>query len=39
MLEKGFIHGSEHFYNVEKTVENDLRFFWTSDNKQVTVGN
>lgn len=37
LLEKGFIHGAEKTYTVHKTVANDLRFFWSNGNSQVTI--
>ena len=37
LLHKGFIHGSEKLYSVHTTVEGDLRFLWTDNNKTVTV--
>lgn len=37
LLQKGFIHGSEKLYSVHTTVEGDLRFLWTDNNKTVTV--
>lgn len=37
LLEKGFIRGAEKTYTVHKTVANDLRFFWSNGNSQVTI--
>ena len=37
MLRKGFIHGMEKMYSAHKTVEGDLRFLWSDNNKKVTI--
>lgn len=37
LLEKGFIRGSEKMWNVHKTVDKDIRFYWTDNNSKVTI--
>ena len=37
LLNKGYIRGMEKMYSVHKTVEDDLRFFWTDGNEKVTI--
>lgn len=37
LLNKGYIRGMEKMYSVHKTVEDDLRFFWTDGNERVTI--
>lgn len=37
LLAKGFLHGLEKINSVHKTVANDLRFFWTDGNANVTI--
>lgn len=37
LLKKGFLHGYERLYTVHKTVEKDLRFYWTNNYSTVTI--
>ena len=37
LLEKGYVHGQEKRWSVHKTVEKDLRFFWTDNYAKVTI--
>ena len=37
LLEKGFIRGSEKMWNVHKTVDGDIRFYWTDNYGKVTI--
>lgn len=37
LLDKGLIRGAEKMWSVHKTVEGDLRFFWTDNNGRVTI--
>lgn len=37
LLDKGLIRGAEKMWSVHKTVEGDLRFYWTDNNGRVTI--